>query len=97
LGIQQEGSLWVKARASKFSGWIDIDHSTFIDASVFTLLGSGKSFTEISLGVGIFPNDYDILPTGSLGYRFQKKDGGIIFRTGGGYPEIFYLGLGYSF
>lgn len=97
LGVQRESSLWIKARVSKFSGWIDIDHGQFVDATLFTLLGSGRSFSELSLGIGMFPGDLDIMPTGSVGYRFQKKGGGIIFRTGAGYPEIFYVGLGYSF
>ena len=36
-------------------------------------------------------------PVGSLGYRFQKPDGGILFRTGLGYPEGVFIGLGASF
>ena len=36
-------------------------------------------------------------PVGSLGYRFQKPDGGILFRTGLGYPEGIFIGLGASF
>ena len=36
-------------------------------------------------------------PAGSLGYRFQKPEGGILFRTGLGYPEGIFIGLGASF
>ena len=97
IGARGESSLWVKGRYSKFSGWITPDEGRFFDATVFTLLGAGRSFTELSLGVGMFPYDPSLAPTASVGYRFQKQDGGIIFRTGMGFPELFYLGLGYSF
>ncbi|MGB3779358.1 MAG: hypothetical protein WA960_13445 [Tunicatimonas sp.] len=36
-------------------------------------------------------------PVGSLGYRFQKREGGFLFRTGLGYPEGIFVGLGASF
>jgi hypothetical protein len=97
MGVRKESSLWVKGRYSKFSGWITEDKSRFFDATMFTLLGAGRSFAEISLGVGMFPYGYSVVPTLSLGYRFQKQGEGLIFRTGGGFPELIYLGLGYSF
>ena len=36
-------------------------------------------------------------PVGSLGYRFQKPNGGFLFRTGLGYPEGIFIGLGAAF
>ncbi len=36
-------------------------------------------------------------PVGSLGYRFQKPEGGILFRTGLGYPEGVFIGIGVGF
>ena len=36
-------------------------------------------------------------PSGAIGYRFQKANGNFIFRTGVGYPEVFYISLGFSF
>jgi hypothetical protein len=97
LGAAGESSLWAKARSSWFSGYISSDRELYLDAALFALLGSGRSFTELSLGVGVFSVRPEVYPVGSVGYRFQKKEGGIIFRTGAGYPELFYLGLGYSF
>jgi len=38
-----------------------------------------------------------VLPSSSAGYRFQKLDGGFVFRAGIGYPEGGYVGLGLSF
>ena len=42
-------------------------------------------------------NNSTILPVISTGYRFQKPKGGLVFRTGIGYPEGVYLSLGYAF
>jgi hypothetical protein len=52
-----------------------------------------------------FPNQQPVLlknylllwPSGSMGYRFQKPGGHFIFRTGAGYPEAIYVGLGLAF
>lgn len=38
-----------------------------------------------------------ILPAITIGYRYQKSTGGFLFRTGIGFPEIIYIGLGSSF
>ena len=40
---------------------------------------------------------YEIIPTFAIGYRHQDSESGIVFRTGIGYPEIFYIGLGVNF
>lgn len=37
-----------------------------------------------------------LVPEATLGYRYQKENG-IIFRTGLGFPQGLYVGLGYSF
>ena len=36
-------------------------------------------------------------PVGSIGYRYQNPTGNIIFRTGLGYPEAVFIGLGAAF
>lgn len=36
-------------------------------------------------------------PVGSMGYRYQKPDGNFVFRTGLGYPEGVFIGLGVAF
>jgi hypothetical protein len=38
-----------------------------------------------------------LYPTAVIGYRYQKPTGGLVFRTGFGFHEMIYLGLGYSF
>lgn len=37
------------------------------------------------------------LPAGAVGYRFQKPGGHFVFRVGAGFPESFYLSLGFCF
>lgn len=90
-------SIWLKGRYTRFSGWVDRDGASFIDISAMALLGSRFSFTEIGAGIGVFPVQSSVYPTGSVGYRFQRGRGGIMFRTGMGFPEIFYVGVGYGF
>ena len=39
--------------------------------------------------------DYtDFIPAISAGYRFQKPDGGLVLRTGIGFPERIYISIG---
>lgn len=67
------------------------------------LSGKKKHRLETMLGITAAKNDNldiqstDILLAAGLGYRFQKHEGGFVFRTGLGYPEGLYLGLGYAF
>ncbi len=44
-----------------------------------------------------FKNYVYFWPAFSLGYRYQKPQKPIIFRTGLGYPDAVYVSLGYSF
>ena len=42
--------------------------------------------------------DYTTLtPAGSVGYRYQRPNGGFVFRTGVGYPDGVYLSFGAAF
>jgi hypothetical protein len=63
--------------------------------------GESKSHFEGALGINVFRHDFSetisIYPAGSVGYRYQKPDGGFIFRTGIGYPEAVFIGIGFSF
>lgn len=63
------------------------------------LTGVRKHHMEVSAGLVHSPDDsYVSSPlSGSIGYRFQKPDGHFIFRTGVGWPEALYVGLGVSF
>lgn len=38
-----------------------------------------------------------LYPAGTFGYRYHKPDGILMFRTGVGFPEIAYLGIGLAF
>lgn len=92
-------SLWIKGRASSFGNndWIESDHKYLIDLAAVGLIGQTRMHMELSLGIGMFPIDNQFFPTLSAGYRYQKDKGGFIFRTGLGYPEFLYIGLGYGF
>lgn len=72
--------------------------------------GRGKNHFETSLGP-VFLFDWDdgrsvlTRPTNfvhlfvhaNMGYRFQSPYKRFIFRTGIGYPEVIYIGMGWSF
>ncbi len=90
-------SLWIKGRYTRFTGRLIEDGASFLDVSAMGLLGSRNSFTEISAGIGLFPAQSEVYPTGSVGYRYHRRRGGIILRTGIGFPELFYISAGYGF
>lgn len=55
---------------------------------------------EAALGPNyFFDKDFQgiVMPSLSAGYRLQKPDGHFIFRTGIGYFQGLYVGVGYSF
>jgi len=62
---------------------------------------TGKKFShfEGALGITYFgvDNNYHVLPAFSVGYRGQKPKAGFMFRTGIGFPEWLYFGLGFAF
>jgi hypothetical protein len=73
--------------------------SSYILGQFGILTGVKKHHFEASAGLvkGI-GNDLNFFPlSGSIGYRIQKPDGHFIFRTGVGWPEAVYIGLGVSF
>lgn len=39
----------------------------------------------------------DLMLYAALGYRYQKPGSGFLFRTGFGFPEMFYMSFGYGF
>jgi hypothetical protein len=90
-------SLWIKGRYTRFTGRLSQDGASFLDISAMALMGSRNSYSEISAGIGLFPARSAVYPTGSVGYRYHRKKGGIILRTGVGFPEMFYVGIGYGF
>ena len=63
--------------------------------------GGNNHHLELGLGIAHYVNGYwesdGILPSTTVGYRYQKPGGNVIFRMGGSFPELFYIGLGLSF
>lgn len=90
-------SVWLKGRYTRFGGMANRTGASFFDVSAMALLGSRSSFTEVGAGIGIFPAESTVYPTGLVGYRYQRGRGGIVLRTGIGYPELLYFGIGYAF
>ena len=90
-------SVWLKGRYTRFGGLADRTGASFFDVSAMALLGARSSFTEVGAGIGIFPAESTVYPTGLVGYRYQRSKGGIVLRAGIGYPELLYIGLGYAF
>ncbi|MBL7874356.1 MAG: hypothetical protein JNL53_01755 [Cyclobacteriaceae bacterium] len=75
-------------------------HSTpYILGNFGFLTGVTKHHLEVSGGfVKSLDEYYDLFPLSvSIGYRIQKPNGHFILRTGAGWPEGFYFGLGVSF
>lgn len=72
--------------------------SSYILGQFGILTGVKIHHLEVSGGFVKSLDDYDIFPlSGSVGYRIQKPNGHFIFRTGVGWPEALYFGLGVSF
>ena len=68
------------------------------------IFGSGSGHLETDIGAAYlfnivkYNNDKKagITPVINLGYRFQKKNGHFVFRTGIGWPDCIYLSLGFA-
>jgi len=90
-------STFLKAGLGNTAYWEDA--SSYIMAQFGLLTGAKKHHLEASAGlVKSFDKDYDIFPlSATIGYRIQKPQGHFIFRTGVGWPETLYFGLGLSF
>ena len=89
-------STFVKAGYGGAAYWEG--ESTYILGQFGILTGVRKNHLEVSAGLVKFLDDYFSSPlSGSIGYRFQKPGGHFIFRTGVGWPEALYVGLGVSF
>jgi len=75
---------------------------SIINVNLLVLTGAGKHHLEITGGANVFLNGdlkgYDpYVLSVNAGYRFQSPMGGVIFKVGTGWPEVFYIGLGYNF
>ena len=93
-------SLWLKGRTTYMEDFDD-DVNVYTDISTVFLLGKKKASFELGLGMGLiyFPGNSQFLPAPSFsaGYRYHKPGGGLILRTGLGYPDALYLSIGAAF
>lgn len=89
-------STFVKVGYGSAAGWEYT--SPYILGQFGILTGVKKHHLEVSGGFVKSLDDYDIFPlSGSIGYRIQKPGSHFVFRTGVGWPEALYVGLGVSF
>ena len=60
---------------------------------------TAKHHLEAAAGINFLFGDFEggVMPSMSVGYRNQKPGGHFVFRTGLGYFQGIYVGLGYSF
>ncbi len=79
--------------------------------SVGLLTGSHSNHLELFAGVALnqhhMPSnspeseqdkvEKGLFPIGNIGYRFQKPQSWFIFRTGIGFPDLAYVGVGVAF
>jgi len=73
--------------------------SAYILGQFGILTGVKSHHLEVSAGLVKELDQHNVIfpVSGSIGYRIQKPKGHFIFRTGVGYPEALYIGLGVSF
>ena len=75
------------------------DNSRYVLIQGGIITGRKSSHFEAALGaVYLFDNDLEgYAPALSVGYRLQKPGSHFMFRTGLGFPEDVYVGIGVSF
>ncbi len=94
-------------------GYLGVFGGSFNYQSVTIGLLTGKHKNHFELFAGAALNQYNtssspgdtfqeessigIFPAGNIGYRYQKPGGWFIFRTGIGFPDLGYLGVGVAF
>ena len=77
----------------------------YVNAALVQLFGPGSSHLELDGGVKYMVSNSEshpsfsdqLLPDIFVGYRYQKRSGGIIFRAGLNYPTLINVGIGYQF
>tara|TARA_B110000046_G_scaffold23995_1_gene23109 strand:- start:89 stop:562 length:474 start_codon:yes stop_codon:yes gene_type:complete len=82
-----------------YAGMILGDAGGGVLGAATLLTGKRNSHMEFNLGIfsGKDNNDPFILPLLDVGYRYQKPEGGLIFKVKAGILGIFSVGLGYAF
>lgn len=89
------------ARVGIGGGGEDGDEGTGGLGAITMLTGKGNNHFEVNGGLFIgrysdFKDEYFFLPIFDLGYRYQRPEGGIIFRAKAGVLGI-GVGIGYAF
>jgi hypothetical protein len=84
--------------STDFSGGISKGNGLILEAGMLT----GRNFSHFEAALGAtyldnFNNKKYFLPAFSLAYRGQKPGNSFMFRTGVGFPEYIFIGLGFSF
>jgi hypothetical protein len=70
----------------------------YIFAQYGFMTGKKANHFEASAGPNFILGDDDLLPVAfNFGYRHQKPGKSFMYRTGIGFPEIIYFGMGLSF
>lgn len=91
-------SHWIKASGGNFASWEASGPLIFVGMT--SLIGAKINHIELNYGLTLLGNlssPYYFGPAGALGYRYQKPRGHFVFRAGIGYPEAFFLTLGFAF
>ena len=99
-------SVWSAGLNYLFVSFFSDDHVFIPSLSYGIVTGIDKKHHfEVNAGphlqVGIYNDGLDFAASEfdfgfNIGYRMQKPHGSKIFRTGFGYPELLYVGLGFS-
>lgn len=91
---------WYGRGGLGFAGIVMVKGGPGISGAVTMLTGKGNKHFEINGGAFIGKdnelNDIFVLPLIDFGYRYQKPEGGFIFRAKAGFLGI-GIGLGYAF
>ena len=99
--------LTLKTGASAFGGFGGSGGGLVNSIGVTALTGNGNEHFELGLGLGYYVETYRLddrssdgdkffYPNFAIGYRKQTQNG-FMFRTGVGFVEMVYAGIGYSF
>jgi len=90
--------LSVKAGFGGYASW----NSSGQTYSLSLVHLAGKKNNHLESGAGLIYLhekgwESQLWPDLHIGYRYQKPDGELLFRTGLGFPEGLYLGAGFAF
>ena len=81
-----------------YGGYADWNgQSDYLLAQAGIITGINKHHFESSAGLVYYPKDQTAFPSILVGYRKQKPNSPFLFRTGIGFPEAIYAGIGWTF